>query len=97
MTARRQRSYADEQAANHYASFFYRHKWKKEAQHLSEVEELADARFQQLTGQERKGLAARRKDLEATKLELEAGIEHREEWLGDHPRWSRAWRPSAQS
>ncbi len=43
------------------------------------------ARYEELAGQERKGLASRRKDLEVTKAELEAGIEGREEWLGEHP------------
>ena len=84
-SARRERSYAEDQAANRYASFLHRHKWKKEARHLGEVEQLAEARFEELAGHERKGLAARRKDLEASKSELEAGIERREEWLDEHP------------
>jgi hypothetical protein len=50
---------------------------------LLQVGGLGQAR--RVAGQERKGLANRCKDLEATKFELEAEIERREEWLLEHP------------
>ncbi len=85
ISARHRRWEAERLAKSPDESFFSRHRWKKEAEHLGEVEELAQARYEELAGEERRGLAARRKDLEATKVELEAGIERREDWLGEHP------------
>ena len=85
ISARHRRWEAERLAKSPDESLFSRHRWKKEAQHLVEVEEMAQARYEELAGQERKGLAARRKDLESTKAELKAGIEARQEWLGEHP------------
>ena len=85
ISARHRRWEADKWARSPDESFFSRHKWKKEAQHLVEVEQVVEARYEELAGRERKGLAGRRKDLEATTSELEDGIGRREEWLGEHP------------
>jgi hypothetical protein len=56
-------------------SFLSRRRWRRGAEHLGEVRDGAEARFEELVGHERKGLSARRRELEATKAELEAGIE----------------------
>ena len=85
ISARHRRWEAEKWAKSPDERFFSRHRWTREAQNLGQVKELAQARYEELAGQEQKGLAARRKDLESTKSELEAGIERREEWLGDHP------------
>ena len=73
ISTRHRRWEAEKWAKSPAESFFARHRWKEEAQHLAEVEEWAQGRFEELVGHERKGLAARRKDLEATKPELESG------------------------
>lgn len=85
ISARHRRWEAEKWAKSPDESLFSRHKWRKEAQHLSDVEHRAEARFEELIGYERKGLATTRNDLQVTKAELEAGIDRHEEWLGQHP------------
>ncbi len=85
ISARHRRWEADKWARSPDESFFSRHKWKKAAQHLVEVGQVVEARYEELAGRERKDLNARRQDLEGTKSELTAGIERREEWLAEHP------------
>ncbi len=85
ITARHGRWEAQKWAKSPDETIFSRHRWKKQAERLAEAEQWAEGRFEELAGEERRGLAARRKDLDATKSELETGIQRREEWLGEHP------------